>query len=440
MIMDTHFNWPRRDDRRVVLLKSLATNNRFYALVTPDSGLHNADTVEEVPDDLLLGIAYPCLEDGLNDFAVVRTTYETLELFPDDEEIRAELLEIINDTRGKLLRRLMELIDRISTRRAYLLGTDLGDLKSYTLDLVRRGCPRRNLDGMMKVNVFMSVAEAEGHSNGSAPDYHYEFRYEHLLPRFADLPPLDFVVALVADVMDSALDDDNYEDKYTFDKNVFQKYIALMLANYAATDPVFYGTHRSDYGVSGDKDMANTPLYMAIAHELRRLESYTLITPKPGVAELREEIGEIQEETLKDAREQESPDEALEPVAHDAASEPETDKVAEPLYSVGQAVIQLPVPLMHESVLLGPISSICAAAHHLHAHSDIETTEFAKVILADASRLVQELKRLNIVSPLAYDPSVIHAPTRRDAGESTRPAASEPAAKSAPGTAREPES
>src|SRR5262249_44148379 len=34
------------DNRQVVLLKSLATNNRFYTLVPPDSGMKNADAIE----------------------------------------------------------------------------------------------------------------------------------------------------------------------------------------------------------------------------------------------------------------------------------------------------------------------------------------------------------------------------------------------------------
>ena len=56
------------DTRMVALIKSVATKNRFYALVRPESGIRNADMVDVIPDDLLLGIAYPCLEDGLNDF------------------------------------------------------------------------------------------------------------------------------------------------------------------------------------------------------------------------------------------------------------------------------------------------------------------------------------------------------------------------------------
>src|SRR5262245_50644231 len=102
------------DNRKVVLLKSLRTNNRFYTLVTPESGLHNADTIPTFPDDLILGIAYPCLEDGLNDFAVIRTTFETIDLFADDAELRAEMMGIINDARANLRRRLGELRDRIA--------------------------------------------------------------------------------------------------------------------------------------------------------------------------------------------------------------------------------------------------------------------------------------------------------------------------------------
>src|SRR5256714_1312524 len=134
---------PSPDNRRVALIKSLATNNRFYALVTPESGIRNADTVESIPPDLLLGIAYPCLEDGLNDFAVIRTTYETLEYFPDDDAMRKELMEIVDDARGKLVRRLTELRDRIASGYAVFLGTDLNEFKAYALDIMSRGYPRR---------------------------------------------------------------------------------------------------------------------------------------------------------------------------------------------------------------------------------------------------------------------------------------------------------
>ena len=87
----------------------------------------------------------------------------------------------------------------------------------------------------------------------------------------ATLPPPAFIVELFEEVINSVKDDANYRGKYHFDKNVFQKFIAVMFVNYATTDPMFYGINKRDYGVSGEKDMDDTPLYKAIARELREI-------------------------------------------------------------------------------------------------------------------------------------------------------------------------
>jgi hypothetical protein len=55
-------------------------------------------------------------------------------------------------------------------------------------------------------------------------------------------------------------------------------------------------------------------------------------------------------------------------------------------------------------VLLGPIHSLCSAASILMRKSDPETQRFARVILVDAAKLVDELKRLGIISPQANNP------------------------------------
>ena len=165
----------QNDRRHVALVKSLTTKNRFYTLVEPERGIRNADTVESIPEDLLLGIAYPCLEDGLNDFAVIRTTFETLDLFPEDDPIRDEMMEIVHDARGNLLRRLNELRDKIHANRAFFLGTDYDEFKARVLDMVKRGYRRLHLDSMMKLLVFVSVAEAEGETASNELMYHYEF-------------------------------------------------------------------------------------------------------------------------------------------------------------------------------------------------------------------------------------------------------------------------
>ncbi|HZO86952.1 MAG TPA: hypothetical protein VFB38_01335 [Chthonomonadaceae bacterium] len=371
------------DHRRVVLIKSLATNNRFYALVDPESGIRNADTVEAIPDNLLLGIAYPCLEDGLNDFAVIRTTFETLDLFPEDDPIRAEMMEIINDARGNLRQRLTELRDKIAASKAHFLGTDYEEFKSYALDMIHRGYPRRNLDSMMKLNVFSSVAQAEGHNDSSELLYHFEFAY-HSPDEAANLSPREFLVALFDEVLKSVLDDANYKSKYQFDRNVFQKFIAVMFVNYATTDPVFYGINRKDYGVSNDKEMDDTPLYQAIHRELREIEQRLM---REGVLE------------AAPAGMAEEPDfSAAVPLPVGAVPE------AGGRLSYEQASSLLPGQLVNEDVLLGPITSLCSAASLLIRKSDPETQRFARVILADASKLVNELKRLGIVSPFANDP------------------------------------
>ena len=76
--------------------------------------------------------------------------------------------------------------------------------------------------------------------------------------------------------------------------------------------------------------------------------------------------------------------------------------------SLEQAATMLPAELINEESLLGPLSSLCSAASLLKRKDDPETQRYARVVLADASKLFQELKRLGIVSPFALDPAHDH--------------------------------
>jgi hypothetical protein len=273
------------DNRQVVLLKSKRTLNRFYTLVSPDRGWKNAEEIDDFPEDVILGIAYPCLEDGLNDFAVIRSTFETIDCFPDDTALRDDLMVMVIESRDNLNRRLTELKERLAKRQAHFLGTDLAEFKAYTLNLASKGYIRRTLDNMMKLDVFESVAETEAQESGdeSASMYHYEFRSENDLSKIKNLNALDFVVRLFEDVISSAMDETSYQSKFTFDRYVFQKFIALMFINYATTDPIFYGTNKADYGVAMNKDMSDTPLYKAVGEALRDIEKQ--IAEEPGKSE-----------------------------------------------------------------------------------------------------------------------------------------------------------
>jgi hypothetical protein len=364
-------NVSENDGRRVVLIKSLATNNRFYTLVDPARGIRNADTVASIPADLTLGIAYPCLEDGLNDFAVIRTTFETLDLFDSEDPIRDEMMEIINDARGNLIRRLMELRDKISERRAHFLGTDYNEFKTYVLDISTRGYRRRDLDSMMKLNVFSSVAEAEGYNDPSDLPYKYEFSHGLTVPTVSQLEPRIFIVTLFDDVLRCVQDDANYQTKYLFDRNVFQKFIAVMFVNYATTDPIFYGINKRDYGVSGDKEMDSTPLYLAIGKELRAIEE--------SVA-------------LESAT---TPSLTPQPAAQEGFIMPEGFVMPEGT---------VPGDFMNDEMIMGTLTSLCSAARQLLRKNDPETKQFAQIILADASKVFGQLKQLGILSSFAVDP------------------------------------
>lgn len=356
------------DNRKVVLLKSLATNNRFYALVPPDSGLRNADTIEAFPKDMLLGIAYPCLEDGLNDFAIIRSTYDTLDQFPDDEELRVELMEIIADARGKLTRRLEELWRCISAGQAHFLGTELEEFKDYVVKLMTRGVPRKTLDTTMKLDVFEMVATTEALLKGefnSDYQYYYGPLLETTQEQLQELPARAFVAAIFHDVLLAILDEGNYADRHIFDSRVFQKFIALMFVNYATTDPVFYGTNKADYGVSADKEMDSTPLYIAIAKALRALEGEWAPEPQPG-----------------------------------GDGQARTDRLAA---TVTRTVELSNLPIADQQVL-ERMRPICETARLLLHNDNARARECGELILRSTHRLFTQLQEMGIFSPATDSP------------------------------------
>lgn len=373
------------DNRHVVLLKSRRTNNRFYTLVDRDSPHKNADVIDDFPPDLPLGIAYPCLEDGLNDFAVIRTTFETIDVFREDDELRKEMMEIIADSRSNLIRRLQELRDRIVARQAHFLGTELQEFKDHVLHMVKRGTIRRQLDSMMKVDVFESVSNTESAATRGMPEpmYRYQFLPQHSLELIEILPPRPFIGRVFDDILDAVNDNGNYESKYTFDKHVFQKFIAVMFVNYATTDPLFYGTSRDDYAVSSDKDMSDTPLYQAVAAALRRLE--------------RERDLEDEEQGLPPVPTPEAGD--LSHLFQDTAVERDMYQ------TLGHASHMVEIPFgAAERMLLEPLARIADALRLLQHSDNPRALEARRMAGAAGQQIFRGLQEMGIVSPLAQDP------------------------------------
>jgi hypothetical protein len=378
------------DNRQVVLLKSLRTNNRFYALVAPDSGFKNADAIVDFPPDMPLGIAYPCLEDGLNDFAVIRTTFETIDVFPDDEELRVEMMGIIDDARSNLTRRLEELRDKIQVNQAHFLGTDLNEFRDHVVHMATKGTIRRTLDNMMKVDVFESVSQADAKLRGATPDpmYRYQFLPAHDLAQLRPLPPRVFIGRLFDDVLDSVHNNDNYAGKYTFDKNVFQKFIAVMFVNYATTDPMFYGTSREDYGVSSEKDMQETPLYQAVKSALQDLERGV----EYRAGSTRERIS--------------APEPVEEPAfaAEDLSSLFAGDLSADAFPTFEQSSRTVELPFGSEGKLIKPLTLLADVVRLLRHVEHPRAEEVRSMTISAAKELFRNLQELSVISPLASDP------------------------------------
>jgi hypothetical protein len=225
------------------------------------------------------------------------------------------------------------------------------------------------------------------------------------------LPARPFIVALFDDLLYAVKNDGNYRSKYLFDREVFQKFIAVMFVNYATTDPMFYGINKGDYGVSGDKNMDDTPLYRSIKNELLEIERRLIAEGDPYYSGERLVSPEFHEKagTLPHM----SPD--IKPAFTPAApSEPDFsgavdfgahngDTFSNHL-SFEQADTLLPGQLVNEEILMGTINSLCSVAAQMKKKDDPDAQSYAKIVMADASKLVQELKRIGIISPFTLDP------------------------------------
>ncbi len=144
--------------------------------------------------------------------------------------------------------------------------------------------------------------------------------------------------------------------------------------------------------------MEDTPLYKAIARELREIEERNRLTRNP--------FNTAPVVALPHVTPGEPDFTRAAPLPGAEVFEEQMASEAGHLGGISyeQAGAMLPSELINEDVLLGPLHSLCSAASLLRRKTDPETQRFARVILADASKLVQELKRLGIISPVANDP------------------------------------
>jgi hypothetical protein len=313
------------------------------------------------------------------------------------------MMEIINDARLSLKRRLVELRDKLESGQAHFLGTDLDEFKEALIHLSTKGNIRKTLDNMMKLDVFESVAavEAAGAPGGAEPMYLLELLPHHPLERLKPLPAREFIARVLDDVLESVEDDGNYLEKYCFDKNVFQKFISLMFVNYATTEPMFYGTNKADYGVSGEKEMQSTPLYRAVAVALRELELQHPVEGRTAAKETWRQKPAPQM-PAEPRGPQPSPPFPFSTTPEPAA--PPSSSPTEALPPAGPHAYEPPSWSHAEQTLMEPFMSIAEAMQLLRRLDHPRARECGEIISLNTRRLFRQLKTLGLISPVVADP------------------------------------
>lgn len=164
---------------------------------------------------------YPVVMDALNDMAVIQTTFETLRLFPIDDPIRAEILEVVVDARNNLVRFFQSLHQTLETEPA---PWDM--FKRCTLKMMTEGCSGQLLNNLMKLKAF-----------DAKEVFYYRVAGMENLETVRKMPAQQVALLLTSDLLQAVQNEDCFSEEDIFLRNVFQKYIAFLYAWFV----MFYG-------------------------------------------------------------------------------------------------------------------------------------------------------------------------------------------------------
>jgi hypothetical protein len=100
------------------------------------------------------------------------------------------------------------------------------------------------------------------------------------------------LLSLLADVLDSVMDERTTAANTSSTAMSFQQFIALIFITYSSTIRCFTASTKTITASAATKDMDRTPLYVAIGRELRRLIDSPCCAPKPNSAAPKRELAQ----------------------------------------------------------------------------------------------------------------------------------------------------
>lgn len=200
------------------------------------------DEVNEWPPDITVGVAYPCLEDLLNVFSVVRATIITKEDLSADEEsdpaIMQELDFAVDAALEKGSEKLREIASRLESLRIVLLGTNMDQFALLLRRFMQDGIPACEAERFSGRNC---IYVDQGDNTRCDPTRSVlSCRRETDFPE--GLNSRQFIAHSLRDLAVCMREEENLSSLEIYEQRVLTRYVMILVAQYHTTNPLFYAS------------------------------------------------------------------------------------------------------------------------------------------------------------------------------------------------------
>jgi hypothetical protein len=166
-------------------------------------------------------------EDGLNCLAVIRTTFETLEVFPDDPDLVVEMETMIRQAREQLVGLLAAAGDEVRSGANW--AVDLREFRRTFMGFLADGLNSIRFESMMKAPPVLQ-AEDDGRRR-------YRLHPSNSRSELELLEPRDLLAAVIDDLRLWAEDDRTFATSAEFNRTLDNNYFIAAFAYHVSIDP-----------------------------------------------------------------------------------------------------------------------------------------------------------------------------------------------------------